>query len=479
MSDTSRTTSGDAAEESGTKAAKGAEDRTAGTAEATEAKAVKTVKTAKAEATEVEAAEAAKAVEDPTAAGVAVVDPRLLVREEGFKGYLTEFKRKVKGGELGSIPVVLGLIIIWTIFQLKNDRFLSAENLSAIGYFLSATGMLAIGLVFVLLLGEIDLSVGSVSGLASTVFAVFVVTHGMNVWLALILTVVTGILIGALHGWFFARIGVPAFVVTLAGFLGWNGLMLWMLGESGTINIPDDAGPVHMLGQNSFFLDQDIIGAYLLAGLATASLLIGSFIDQRRRRTAGVPHRPTSEILLRVVALGVVSFAAAVVLNNSKGVSNALVIFLVCLVVVDFVLRRTSFGRKVFAVGGGVEAARRAGINVPMVRIAVFAIAGGFAAFGGMLFAGQTASATLNAGGGNTLMLAIAAPVIGGTSLFGGRGSVWSALLGMLVIQSITTGLDLLNMDTSIQYMITGAVLLVAVVIDSVSRRSQKAAGRA
>jgi D-xylose transport system permease protein len=416
--------------------------------------------------------------DDPTAAPVAVVDPRLLVREEGLKGYWTEFKRKVKGGELGQLPVVVGLIVIWTIFQLKNDLFLSADNLSSISYFLSATGMLAIGLVFVLLLGEIDLSVGSVSGLASTIFAVFVVTHGMNEWLALFLAILTGIGIGVLHGWFFAKVGVPAFVVTLAGFLGWNGLMLWLLGDSGTINIPDDSGPVHILGQGSFFMDQAIIGAYLLAGLGVASMLVGSLMEQRRRKSAGVPFRPTSEILLRVGLLGVASFAAAAVLNNAAGVSNSLVIFLAALVIVDFVLRRTTFGRKVFAVGGGIEAARRAGINVAAIRISVFAIAGGFAAIGGMFFAGQTASATLNAGGGNTLMLAIAAAVIGGTSLFGGRGTVWSALLGMLVIQSIQTGLDLLNMNTSIQYMITGGVLLGAVVIDSVSRKSQKAAGR-
>ncbi|MFE9444090.1 sugar ABC transporter permease [Streptomyces sp. NPDC006602] len=416
--------------------------------------------------------------DDPTAAAVTVVDPRLLIREEGLKGYWTEFKRKLKGGELGSLPVVVGLIVIWTIFQVQNDRFLSADNLSNISYYLSATGMLAIGLVFVLLLGEIDLSVGSVSGLASTLFAVFVVDHGVNSWLALVLTVITGIGIGALHGWFFARIGVPAFVVTLAGFLGWNGLMLWLLGESGTINIPDD-GPVHLFGQSSFFMDQAVIGGYLLAGLGVAAMLAGSLIDQRRRRAAGVPFRATSEIALRVGALAVAAFVAAYVLNSSAGVSNALVIFLASLVIVDFVLRRTPYGRKIFAVGGGIEAARRAGINVSMIRITVFAIAGGFAAVGGMFFAGQTQSATLNAGGGNTLMLAIAAAVIGGTSLFGGRGNVWSALLGMLVIQSIQTGLDLLNMNTSIQYMITGAVLLGAVVIDSVSRRSQKAAGRA
>ncbi len=419
-------------------------------------------------------------MDDPTAAAASatVVDPRLLVREEGFKGYITEFKRKVKGGELGSLPVVAGLIVIGIIFQSQNSRFLSADNLSNISYYLSATGMLAIGLVFVLLLGEIDLSVGSVSGLASTLFAVFVVNHGMNGWLALVLTIITGIGIGALHGFFFARIGVPAFVVTLAGFLGWNGLMLWLLGSSGTINIPD-SGPVHLFGQSSFFMNQSIAGAYILAALGVASMLYGSLTDQRRRRAAGVPFRPTSEIALRVGLLAVAAFVTAYVLNQSAGVSNALVIFLASLVVVDFVLRRTPYGRKVFAVGGGIEAARRAGINVPMIRITVFAISGGFAAVGGMFFAGQTQqSATLNAGGGNTLMLAIAAAVIGGTSLFGGRGTVWSALLGMLVIQSIQTGLDLLNMNTSIQYMITGGVLLGAVVIDSVSRKSQKASGR-
>ncbi|MFF2210389.1 MULTISPECIES: sugar ABC transporter permease [Streptomyces] len=434
-------------------------------------------KVAKAEGV-VEGQETVAPADDPTAAPVAVVDPRLLVREEGLRGYVTEFKRKVKGGELGSLPVVVGLIVIWTIFQLQNDRFLSADNLSNISYYLSATGMLAIGLVFVLLLGEIDLSVGSVSGLSSTLFAVFAVNNGMNPWLALVLAVITGIAIGAMQGWFFAKIGVPAFVVTLAGFLGWNGLMLWLLGSSGTINIPSETGPIHLLGQNSFFMDQAIIGAYLLAGLGVVLTLIGNFGEQRRRRIAGVPFRPTSEILLRVGALAVASFVAAAVLNNASGVSNALVIFLAALVIVDFVLRRTTYGRKVFAVGGGIEAARRAGINVPLIRITVFAISGGFAAIGGMFFAGQTASATLSAGGGNVLMLAIAAAVIGGTSLFGGRGTVWSALLGMLVIQSIQTGLDLLNMNTSIQYMITGGVLLGAVVIDSVSRKSQKAAGR-
>ncbi|MET9220078.1 sugar ABC transporter permease [Streptomyces sp. NPDC088197] len=417
-------------------------------------------------------------VDEMAPAAVEVIDPRLLVRQEGFKGYITEFKRKLKGGELGSLPVIVGLIIIWTVFQLKDSLFLSSTNMVNISYFLAATGMIAVGLVFVLLLGEIDLSVASVSGLSAAIFAIFSTTHGMNMWLAMILTVLTGIGIGAIHGFFFAKIGVPAFVVTLAGNLGWNGLMLWLLGSTGSLSI-QDKGPMHILGQRSFFMDQDIAGAYILATVGVVALLAGSLIEQTRRRKAGVPFRPTSEIALRTVALAVVAYVAAYVLNKSAGVPNALVIFLVALVICDFVLRRTPFGRKVFAVGGSIEAARRAGINVALIRIAVFAISGGFAAIGGLFLAAQTYTATLAAGTGNLLMLAIAAAVIGGTSLFGGRGNVWSALLGMLVIQSIQTGLDLLNMNTSIQYMITGAVLLAAVVIDSVSRRTQKTSGRA
>jgi D-xylose transport system permease protein len=409
---------------------------------------------------------------------VAPLDPRLLIREEGFKGYLTEFKRKLKGGELGSLPVILALVIIWTIFQLKDSLFLSSANMVNICYFMAGTGMLAVGLVFVLLLGEIDLSVASVSGLAAAVFASLSVTHGLNSWVAVVLTILTGIAIGAIHGFFFAKIGVPAFVVTLAGFLGWTGLMQWLLRGTGSLTI-QDKGLLHVLGQRSFFMNQSIAGAYILATLGVAALLIGSLIDQARRRSAAVPYRPTSEILVRTLALAVVAYVAAYVLNKSAGVPNALVIFLATLVVCDFVLRRTTFGRKVFAVGGSIEAARRAGINVAMIRIVVFAISGGFAAIGGLFLAGQTYTATLQAGTGNLLMLAIAAAVIGGTSLFGGRGNVWSALLGMLVIQSIQTGLDLLNMDQSIQYMITGAVLLAAVVVDSVSRRTQRSSGRA
>ncbi|WP_171162431.1 sugar ABC transporter permease [Streptomyces sp. I05A-00742] len=408
-------------------------------------------------------------------AAVTPVDPRLLVREEGLAGYWGEFLRKLRSGELGSLPVVVGLIVICLVFQLQDSAFLGAENLSNLFIAAAGTGLIAVGIVFVLILGEIDLSVGSVSGLAAAVFAVLNVDRGMPEWLALILAILSGTVAGVLHGFFFARIGVPAFVVTLAGLLGWNGLMLEVLGSNGTINL-DDSGLVAALTNHYF---EDISAAY---GLATATVL-GYFLvahrDARRRAAAGVPSRPLVETVLRTAALAVPAYAVAWVFNQYKGLPLAVVIFLGIVVAFDLVLRRTRYGRKVFALGGGVEAARRAGIDVAMVRISVFALSGTMAALGGMFLASQINAANQSSGAGSLLMNAIAAAVIGGTSLFGGRGKTWSALLGVLVIQSIASGMALLGIASAVQYMITGAVLLAAVVIDSVSRRTQRTAGRA
>jgi D-xylose transport system permease protein len=420
---------------------------------------------------------AGKAVDAPPAApdAVSVVDPRLLVRQQGFLGYWTEFKRRTRSGELGSLPVVVGLVVIWVIFGLKTSAFLSAENLSNLSVDIVGTGMIAIGIVCVLLLGEIDLAVGSVSGLASAVFAVLNINHGMSEWLAFILAVVSGAVLGAIHGFFFARIGVPAFVVTLAGLLGWNGLMLQILGSDGTINLSDD-GLVSNLTNHYF---SDVAAAYGLALGAVAVFFGASLLDSRRRAAANIPSRPFSEIALRTVVLAILAFAAAYVLNQHKGLPLALLIFVLVLVAFDLMLRRTSYGRKIFALGGSIEAARRAGINVAMIRISVFTISGAMAALGGLFIASQIAAANQGAGQGNLLMDAIAAAVIGGTSLFGGRGSAWSALLGTLVIESIQSGLRLLSIGEAVKFMITGAVLLAAVVIDSISRRTQRASGRA
>nr|WP_210167832.1 sugar ABC transporter permease [Streptomyces sp. SID4946] len=416
-------------------------------------------------------------VENPEAAAgtVTAVDPRLLVREQGFAGYLTEFKRKMKAGDLGSVPVIIGLAVIWIIFQSLNSNFLTAGNLSDISVDMVGTGMIAVGIVFVLLLGEIDLSVGSVSGVAGASYAVLTVTHGMSAWLALVLSILVGTVAGALHGFFFAKIGVPAFAVTLAGLLFWNGFMLQILGDSGTINL-DDQGLVAKLTSYYF---SDVAAAYGLALVATVLFFLSSYFGNRRREAAGVPSRPLSETVLRTVLLAIVSFAAAAVYNQYKGLPLAVVIFLAMLVITDFALRRTAYGRKVFALGGSVEASRRAGININMVRISVFAISGTFAAIGGLMMASKIAAANQGAGSGDLLMNAIAAAVIGGTSLFGGRGRTWNALLGVLVIVSIQYGLALEGIASPVQYMITGGVLLATVVIDAITRKTQKTAGRA
>ncbi|MFF8289542.1 sugar ABC transporter permease [Streptomyces sp. NPDC016309] len=383
-------------------------------------------------------------------------------------------RQSLRSGELGSLPVLLSLAAIWLIFVILDEKFLSPRNLSNLSVDIVGTGMIAVGVVFVLLLGEIDLSVASVSGLAAAVFAVLNVQHGMAEGPAVVVAVVLGAAIGAAQGFFFARVGVPAFVVTLAGLLGWNGLMLYILGSSGTVNL-DDEGLVAQLTGHYF---TDVAVAYGVAALGTAGYFLVSFRDARRRVAAGVPSRPLPVIAVRTGALALVAFAAAFVLNRFQGLPLALLVFLVVLVGLDHVLRRTVYGRMVFAIGGNVEAARRAGLGVVWVRISVFAVSGTMAAVGGLFLASRVTSASQASGGGNLLMNVIAAAVIGGTSLFGGRGRVWSALLGVLVIQSIASGVALLGIQAAVQFMITGGVLLVAVVIDSLSRRAQKAHGR-
>ncbi|MFF9193993.1 sugar ABC transporter permease [Streptomyces sp. NPDC014779] len=411
----------------------------------------------------------------PAPESLPAVDTRLIVREEGFRGYLGEFRRKMRSGELGSLPVIVAVIVIWTVFGSLDSTFLSAQNLSDLSQQIVGTGMIAVGIVFVLLLGEIDLSVGSVSGLCAALFAVLNVNNGMNQWLALLVALAGGAAVGLIHGFFFAKVGVPAFVVTLAGNLAWNGLMLQVLGSTGTVNIPSES----VVSKLYSTLFHSPAAAYVTAAVGVGLFLLASLLDARRRQAARVPYRPIAEILLRTFVIAAIAFAAAYILNRYQGLPLALLIFLILLVVLDFVLRRTRYGRQIFAVGGNIEGARRAGISVPFVRMSVFTIAGTMAAVGGLFLAGQIQSASQTSGGGNLLMNVIAAAVIGGTSLFGGRGSVWSALLGALVIGSIQSGMNIMGVSNAVQFMITGSVLLAAVVVDSLSRRSQKAAGRA
>ncbi|MFD5557288.1 sugar ABC transporter permease [Streptomyces sp. NPDC127068] len=410
----------------------------------------------------------------PPAPPAAPGGPRLLVRPPGRGGRTGELRRRLAAGETGFLPVLVALVVIGAVFHALNPAFLSAENLSHVLIDATGPGLIAVGVVFVLMLGEIDLSVGSVSGLAGAAFAVLNVTHGMPEGPALLLAVLTGTTAGLLHGFFFARVGVPAFVVTMAGLLAWNGLMLQLLGANGTINL-DDSGLLARLTRHYF---TDISAAYGLATAVVAGHLLVTLRAARERRAAGLPCRPVGELLARTALLAALCYAVAHVLNQYKGLPLALVIFLGVVVLTDFVLRRTVFGRRVTALGGNVEAARRAGTDVAAVRIAVFAVAGTLAALGGLVIASKIAAANQGAGSGDLLMSCIAAAVIGGTSLFGGRGRTWSALLGVLVIVAIQKGLQLESLAEPVKYMITGGVLLAAVVLDSMSRRKRAVTGR-
>lgn len=382
---------------------------------------------------------------------------------------------RVRGGDLGVLPVVIGLAIIWTIFQLLNPAFLSPGNLVNLAMESAAVGVIALGIVFVLMVGQIDLSVGSVSGCAAALMAVLFVRDGQPLLLAVGAAVLTGVAIGWVYGQLFNRLGVPSFVITLSGLLAFLGLQLFVLGPSGTINIPFDS-PLVQLGQRAFV---PAALSYVLVGLAVAALLASRLIRARSRRAAGLQARPTVLILLEAVGLAALLAGAVTYLNLGRGVGWMFVLFVGLVLTAHYVLTRTSWGRHLHAVGGNAEAARRAGIPVRATYTSAFIVCSSLAAVGGLLAAGRLASAAQSSGGGDVNLNAIAAAVIGGTSLFGGRGSAFAALLGISVIQSISSGLTLLNLDSSVRYMITGAVLLIAVALDAVARRSRRSHGRA
>ncbi|MEA2411091.1 MAG: D-xylose transport system permease protein, partial [Thermoleophilaceae bacterium] len=402
-------------------------------------------------------------IEDPTKAPGAdpelaiPLDPRLMLRERGVRGYWDVFLRRMKSGELGSVPVAVGLVVIWVVFQLLDSRFLSAENLSNLVQQMSAVGIISIGIVLVLLLGEIDLSVGSVSGLTSAILAVLNINHGWATVPAIAAAVLAGAVIGLLHGLFFAKVGVPAFVVTLAGLIGWQGLQLTVLGKDGTINFPFNGGVAKLA--NTYYTPE--VG-YGIVAIVIVIYVLAMLAGARRRASANLPARPLSETVLRAVLLAVALVVVVYVMNKARGLPLALVIFGGLVVLFDLILRRTLYGRYVFAVGGNPEAARRAGINVAMIRVTVFMLCSALAAAGGVMAASRLYAVNQSSGGSDVLLNAIAAAVIGGTSLFGGRGSTYSALLGILVIQSITNGMLLLNLGTDVRFMITGGVLLAA-----------------
>ncbi|GAA1221477.1 sugar ABC transporter permease [Rhodoglobus aureus] len=392
----------------------------------------------------------------------------------GIAETLAAFRARVSGGDLGAIPVVVGLAIIWTVFQILNPTFLSSANLVNLAMQSAALGTIALGVVLVLLLAQIDLSVGSLSGLAAAILAVTFTQLNWPLPFAILAALAAGALFGWFYGFLLTRFGVPSFVITLAGLLGVLGLQLWVLGRLGSINIPFDSWIVQFA--QLMFLPAWL--SYVLVALATL-VYVGSHLSLANRRLrAGLLPESRTAILLRGGLMLVALMLGAWYLNTDRGVGLMFLLFVVLVIGVDFALTRTRWGRSIYAVGGNVEAARRAGIRVDRVYISVFMVSATLATLGGVLAASRLAAANQSSGGGDTNLTAIAAAVIGGASLFGGRGSAWSALLGIVVIQSISSGLTLLSLDSSVRYMVTGAVLLLAVIIDSLSRRSRALHGR-
>ncbi|GHE59165.1 ABC transporter permease [Streptomyces spiralis] len=397
-----------------------------------------------------------------------------LTAPQGIGGHLRAAARRVRDGDLGMLPVVAGIVLIWTIFQALNRTFLSSTNLVNLSFDMVPIGVIALGIVCVLLAGQIDLSVGSVSGVSAATTAVVMVRYEQPMVLAILAAVAAGCLIGWIYGQAFNRFGVPSFVATLGGLLAFLGAQLWLLRGQNAINIPYDSTLVKFA--QVWFVPGWL--SYLLAVAAAGGFLAAGWIRSRSRRRAGLSSSSLQWLLAQSLLLLAVLVFAVYYLNRTRGVAWMFVLFVALVLAVHYTLRHTKFGRSIYAVGGNAEAARRAGIDVPRVYTSAFVMCSGLAAFGGILFAARLAAANQSTGTADVNLNAIAAAVIGGTSLFGGRGSAFAALLGVLVIQSISSGLTLLNLDSSYRFVITGAVLIVAVALDSAARRSRQAHGR-
>ncbi|GDX13784.1 ABC transporter permease [Actinomycetes bacterium] len=382
---------------------------------------------------------------------------------------------KVKAGQVGALPALLGLFVLCIVFGTQSSVFLTPGNLANLLTQAAAVIVIAMGLVFVLLLGEIDLSAGYAAGVCGALLVIMITEMDYPWYLAFPISVLAGILLGGVIGYLVAQLKIPSFVVTLATFLAFQGLLLLLVGEGGTIRIED---PVILAVENKnlsvsyswiFFLLT--AGAYLLSGL----------LKFRKRKKAGLVDNLFKLWVIKtfvLIAIGTLATWALTVersnnpdLVSLRGIPYVVPVILVLLVGATFVLSRTSFGLHIYAVGGNAEAARRAGINVKMVRITAFMICTGFAAVAGMIFVSRANSISPTTGGSSTLLYAVGAAVIGGTSLFGGKGKVSDAILGGLVVAVIDNGMALLGYPAGIKFMVTGAVLLISATIDAVSRR--------
>ncbi len=397
-----------------------------------------------------------------------------LRHDEGLSGALRGFIDRVRSGELGLLPVAVGLVVISIVFSILNPVFLAPNNLVNLLFDASAIGFIALGVVCVLLLGEIDLSVGSMSGLASAMIGVLWVRSGLPMPIAVTGALAAGAAVGLVYAMLRNRFGMPSFVATLAGLLALLGAQLYLLGPSGSINLPFTS-PLVRFGQVMVMPDWF---SHLLALLPGAFLLVSGLRKMSLRSAANLSYETASLLILRAFTLTLGLQFAVYYLNQGRGIPWMFAIFVMFVMIMHYALKRTKWGRSVYAVGGNPEAARRAGINVERIRMSAFVLCSMFATVGGILGAARLASASQQAGTADVNLNAIAAAVIGGTSLFGGRGTAWAALFGILVIQAISNGLTLLNLSSSLRYMITGGVLAIAVIIDSMARQSRASHGR-
>jgi D-xylose transport system permease protein len=381
----------------------------------------------------------------------------------------------VKAGELGSLPIVVGLIIIAIVFQTQNDRFLTAGNFVNLIVQTAPYAVIAMGVTFALLLGEIDLSIGFVSGVGGVLVALLLNPDGneLPTSVAIVLALGCGLGIGLLHGLIITKIGVPSFVVTLAGLLAWNGVVLLLIGSRGTVILQND----FVIGLANDFMAAGT--AWVLWAVCVGLYAAVQLVRYRNRHKAGLATDPIAIVALRIVGLAVALAAVVLIANEDRGIPYVGILVGALLVIWSYVLNRTRFGRHVYAVGGNAEAARRAGINVDRVKIACFMIVSLMAVLGGIILASRLRSVDTNTGGGQALLYPIAAAVIGGTSLFGGRGTMKAALLGALVMIGIDNGLGLLGLSSGTKFVVTGGVLLLAVTVDSISRRGRAQSGRA
>jgi len=412
---------------------------------------------------------------DVAAPGIGLPEEQEGEEERGLWGRAAD---NLKTGNLGVLPIVIGLALIIVFFSFKATNFFTADNFNNIIVQMAGLTMLALGVVFVLLLGEIDLSIGYLSGIAALAVAEFQLPGSGHAYPGLVaIAIAVGLcaFIGGVQGSVVAKVGVPSFVVTLAGLLIWQGVILQVLEIKGVIVIQNNL--INNLANYYFKANAGWIIAVVVTGLYAIGTL-GGVIGKRR---AGVAIRRPLLLAAKVVGVAVACFGTVAVSNHAsvpKGLPLAGVLVVVFLVGLTFLAKRTPFGRHVYAVGGNAEGARRAGINVARIRIIVFMISGGMAGVGGVILAARLNSVDLNVGGGTLLLDAISAAVIGGTSLFGGRGEVRSALIGALVIATVSNGLDTAGYKTGTIYIVTGVILLLAVTLDTIARRLQVRSGR-